>query len=188
MFVCENNQKWPKTKHCFDSFDTSDTFDSSDWNQKFWQIFSNEGDRGQFTVGNLGCAIKLIEFCNIAFLMRSFKDKIISNKQVDYNSDWLSNLGRSAAIFLIHRLLNFWPQHFQNIELLNSILSNTSDDGDNDEKTKNLITRVGMFKNMGGNIPGGNFLGRNFPGGNFPGGSLMGGNFPGGSFPDTAMS
>ena len=39
---------------------------------------------------------------------------------------------------------------------------------------------MGMFKNMGGNIPGGNFLG-----GNFPGWSLMGGNFPGGSFPDT---
>ena len=36
-------------------------------------------------------------------------------------------------------------------------------------------SRVGMFKNMGGN----------FPGGNFSGGSFMGGNFPGGSFPDT---
>ena len=48
------------------------------------------------------------------------------------------------------------------------------------KKTKNLKTRVGIFKNMGGNIPGGNFLG-----GNFPGGSLMGGNFPGESFPDT---
>ena len=53
------------------------------------------------------------------------------------------------------------------------------------KKTKNLKTRVGIFKNMGGNIPGGNFLGGNFPGGNFPGGSLMGGNFPGGSFLDT---
>ena len=50
---------------------------------------------------------------------------------------------------------------------------------------QDLQTRVGMFKNMGGNIPGGNLLGGNFPGGNFPGGSLMGGNFPGGSFPDT---
>ena len=72
----------------------------------------------------------------------------------------------------------------------NSILSNTNDDGDNNEKTKNLKTRVGIFKNMGGNIPGGNFLGGHFPLGNFPGGSLMGGNFPsgnfpGGSFPDT---
>ena len=39
---------------------------------------------------------------------------------------------------------------------------------------------MGMFKNMGSNIPGGNF-----PGENFPVGSLMGRNFPGGSFPDT---
>ena len=53
------------------------------------------------------------------------------------------------------------------------------------KKTKNLKTRVGIFKNMGGNIPGGNFLGGNFPGENFPRGSLMGGNFPGGSFPGT---
>ena len=59
--------------------------------------------------------------------------------------------------------------------MLNSILSNINDDGDKNEKTKNLKTRVGMFKNVGGNIPGGNF----------PGVSLMGGNFPGGSFPDT---
>ena len=47
------------------------------------------------------------------------------------------------------------------------------------------VTRVGMFKNMGGNIPGGKFLGGDFPGGKFPRGSSMGGNFPGGSFPDT---
>ena len=53
-------------------------------------------------------------------------------------------------------------------ELLNSILSNINDDGDNNEKTKNLKTRVGMFKNMGGNISGGSFLGGNFPGGSFP--------------------
>ena len=45
---------------------------------------------------------------------------------------------------------------------------------------KNLKTRVGIFKNMGGNIPDGNF-----PEWNPPGSSLMGGNFPGGSFPDT---
>ena len=25
---CEHNQNWPKTKHCFDTFDSSDTFDS----------------------------------------------------------------------------------------------------------------------------------------------------------------
>ena len=59
-------------------------------------------------------------------------------------------------------------------------MRNISDDGDNNEKTENLKTQVGMFKNMGGNIPGGNFLG-----GNFLGGSLMGGNFPGWRFPDT---
>ena len=57
---------------------------------------------------------------------------------------------------------------YHNIELLNSLLSNINDDGDNNEKTKKLKTRVGMFKNMGGNIPAGNFLGGNFPGGNFP--------------------
>ena len=60
------------------------------------------------------------------------------------------------------------------------------------KKTKKLKTRVGIFKNMGGNIPGDNFLGGNFPGGNFTGGSLMGGNFPGGnflgrSFPNTPL-
>ena len=48
---------------------------------------------------------------------------------------------------------------------------------------KKLKSRVGIFKNMGGNIPGGKFLG-----GNFPGRSLMGGNFPGGSFPDTILN
>ena len=38
---------------------------------------------------------------------------------------------------------------------------------------------VGIFKKMGGNIPGKNLLGWNFPGGNSPSGSLIGGNFPG---------
>ena len=46
-----------------------------------------------------------------------------------------------------------------------------------------LKTRVGMFKNIGGNIPGGSLMG-----GNFPGGSLMGENFPGGSFPGTVLN
>ena len=32
---CENNQKWPKTKHCFDTFDTSDTVASGDSNERF---------------------------------------------------------------------------------------------------------------------------------------------------------
>ena len=53
------------------------------------------------------------------------------------------------------------------------------------KKQKIQKTRVGIFKSMGGNIPGRNFLGWNFPGGNSPGGSLIGGNFSGGSFPDT---
>ena len=35
---------------------------------------------------------------------------------------------------------------YHNIELLNSLLSNINDDGDNNEKTKNLKTGVGMFK------------------------------------------
>ena len=47
-------------------------------------------------------------------------------------------------------------------------------------KKQKLKTRMGIFKNMGANIPGGNFLG-----GSFPGGSLLGGNFPGWSFPNT---
>ena len=79
---CENNQKWPNTKHCFDIFDTSDTFDSSDSNERFWQIIGNAEGRGQFTGENSGCTIKLIEFCNITFLMRSFKDKINSSENV----------------------------------------------------------------------------------------------------------
>ena len=40
------------------------------------------------------------------------------------------------------------------------------------KKQKRLKTRVGIFKNMDGNITDGNF----------PGGSLMGGIFAGGSF------
>ena len=58
---------------------------------------------------------------------------------------------------------------YHNIELLNSLLSNINDDGDNNEKTKNLKTRVGIFKNMGGNIPGGNFPGGEFDGWEFSG-------------------
>ena len=70
--------------------------------------------------------------------------------------------------------IDFWISDLSTFktELLNSLLSNINDDGDNNEKTKNLKTRVGI---LGGNIPGGNF----------PEGNLMGGNFPGGSFPDT---
>ena len=78
--------------------------------------------------------------------------------------------------------IDFWISDFSSFktELLNSLLSNINDDGDNNEKTKKIKTRMGMFKNMGANIPGGNFLG-----GSFPGGSLLGGNFPGWSFPNT---
>ena len=46
---------------------------------------------------------------------------------------------------------------------------------------------VGIFKNMGGNIPGGNFLVGNFPGVNSPGGTLIGGNFPGWNFCDSSL-
>ena len=51
-------------------------------------------ERGQFTGENSAFIIKLIELSNIRFLTRSFKDIIIKNKQVDYNSDRLSNFGR----------------------------------------------------------------------------------------------
>ena len=74
---CENNQKCPKRKHCFDTFDTSNTFGRSHSNERFWQIFANAEGREQFTGENSGCTIKLTEFCNITFLMRSFKNKII---------------------------------------------------------------------------------------------------------------
>ena len=36
----------------------------------------------------------------------------------------------------------------------------SNDNGNNNEKKKTL---VGIFKNIGGNIPGGNFLGGSFP-------------------------
>ena len=50
------------------------------------------------------------------------------------------------------------------------------------KKQKILKTWVGIFKNMGGNIPSGDFLS-----GNSPGGNLIDGNFPGSSFPDTII-
>ena len=71
-------------------------------------------------------------------------------------------------------------QFFLIYQLLNSLLSNITDDGDNNEKTKSLKAPVGILKNMVGNILGGDFLGGNFPGRNY-----MGGNFPGWSFPVT---
>ena len=41
-------------------------------------------------------------------------------------------------------------------------------------KKKNSVAHLGIFKNMGRNIPGGSFLGGNFPGRNLPGGSFPG--------------
>ena len=82
--------------------------------------------------------------------MRSFKDKNIQKKQVDYNSDrlpylnscvWVCNhFGRQARNFLIHR--NKSDFSTTSIELQKS---NINDDDDNNEKTKNL-------KNPDGNI------------------------------------
>ena len=51
---CQNNQKWPKTKHCFDIFETSDTFDSSDSNERFWQILAKAEERRKFIGENSG--------------------------------------------------------------------------------------------------------------------------------------
>ena len=59
---------------------------------------------------------------------------------------------------------SFW-QIFTNVktsEKENSILSNINDNSNNNEKKKRKKrkkTRVGIFENMGGNIPGGNFPG-----------------------------
>ena len=51
---------------------------------------------------------------------------------------------------------------------------------------KNKIGKlVGIFKNIGGNIPGGNFPGWDSPGGSLIVGNFPGGTFPSGSFPDT---
>ena len=53
------------------------------------------------------------------------------------------------------------------------------------KKQKKLKTRVGIFKNMAGNILEG-ILWMGIFRGEFTTGSLMSGNFPGGSFPDTS--
>ena len=53
------------------------------------------------------------------------------------------------------------------------------------KKQKIRKTQVGIFKNMGGNVPRGNFLRGKFPGRNSPGESSLDGNFPSRSFPDT---
>ena len=64
---------------------------------------------------------------------------------MDYNSDRLSNLGRQSYDFFDTSTSEFLTSRLLNIELLNSLLSNINDAGDNNEKTKNLKTRVGMF-------------------------------------------
>ena len=98
---------------------------------------------------------------------------------------WVCNHFDRQAINLFDTPQQAWLQHFENIELKNSLSCNINNNGNNKEETKNL-------KNQGGNIPGGNFLGGNFPGG-FIGGSLIDenfsrGNFPGGTFPDTQIN
>ena len=64
---------------------------------------------------------------------------------MDYNSDRLSNLGRQSYDFFDTSTSEFLTSGLLNIELLNSLLSNINDAGYNNEKTKNLKTRVGMF-------------------------------------------
>ena len=104
----------------------------------------------------------MTELSNIAFLMRSFKDRNIQNQQVDYNSDRLSNLTSNndyVTVTSINKKIKMW---------------------------------VGIFKEIGGNFPGVNFLGGNFPWRNSPrkgeGESLIGRNYPCGSFLDTIYS
>ena len=78
-------------------------------------------------------------------------------------------LGPASYNFFDTSTSEFLTSALLNIESLNSLLSNINDDGDNNEKIKNLKTWVGIFKNIGGNIPGGSFLGGSFPGGIFRG-------------------
>ena len=85
-----------------------------------------------------------------------------------------SHFGQQTRNSLIHR--NKSDFSTTNIELQKR---NINDNGDNNEKTKNLKNAGWEYsKNMGGNIAGGNFLGGNFSGGNSPGGNLIGKNFP----------
>ena len=50
------------------------------------------------------------------------------------------------------------------------------------KKTKNLKTRMGIFKSKSGNIPGGNFLVGDFPGWKFSTGEFDGREFSGWEF------
>ena len=84
---------------------------------------------------------------NFTFLIRSFQDKKFQNKQVDYNSDrllyltcknfeYVTILASEEQIFLIHR---------NKSELQNSFLSNISDEGGNNEKTKQNKKKPGKI-------------------------------------------
>ena len=73
------------------------------------------------------------------------------------NSRILSIKNAKFSGYYFYLNWNVW----RNFQICISVpLSNINDDGDNNEKTKNLKTRVGI---LGGNIPGGNFLGGSFP-------------------------
>ena len=102
-----------------------------------------------FWLGNRP-SIKLIELTNITFLMRSFEDKNIQNKWVDYNSDRLS----TSKMFLV--LVFSWG---------------FSGEGDSPGR------RGGGGSLIGENFPGGNFPGGSLPStvemGNWESGSGM---------------
>ena len=83
----------------------------------------------------------------------------------------------SCKCFLIHRI----KSNFSIFERQKySLVTNISDNGNNNEKSKYLKIWVGIFQV--GIFWVGIFRGG---GGDFLGGSLMGGNFPGVDFPDT---
>ena len=64
---CENNQKLPKTKHCFDNFDSNDTFDRRDSNERFWAIFTKVKIR----------KTKIWGFEELKMLFRFVKERIL---------------------------------------------------------------------------------------------------------------
>ena len=88
----------------------------------------------------------------ITFLMRNFKDENIQSKQL-YNSDRLSYLTSKRCfeyvIILACKLEFFWftATSLTSVLLKHGIvkrlLSNTNDNGDNNEKTKHLKNLVG---------------------------------------------
>ena len=88
--------------------------------------------------------------------------------------------GKQAANFF-NKLQQVWLQHFFKKRNTKSLLSNTNDNGDNDEKN---VYKHGWeysgWESSGWEFSGGNSLGENLMGWSFPGV-----NFPGGNFPDT---